>query len=59
MLEDRIGIQTNMRRGNNLKKRMLFKKDKFKVLCLSTNNQLSKKKIGKQLLSSRFCKSID
>lgn len=58
MLEDRIRIQSDTSRGNNLKKRMQFKKDKFKVLCLSENNQLSKK-IGKQLLASRFCNSVD
>ena len=46
MLEDRIRIQSDTNRGNNLKKRMQFRKDKFKVLCLSENNQLSKKKIG-------------
>lgn len=36
---------------------MQFKKGRFKVLSLSENNQLSKKKIRKQLLSNRFCKS--
>lgn len=38
---------------------MQFKKDKFKVLRSSENNQQSKKKIEKQLLCSRFCKSIN
>lgn len=60
MLEDGIRIQSDTSRGDdNPKKRMQFRKDKFKVLCLSKNIQPSKKKIGKHLLSSRFCKSID
>lgn len=45
-LEGRIRIQSDTSRGNKLKKRMQFRKGRFKVWRLSKNNQESKNKMG-------------